>query len=320
MQYRLSEIDLGQQALHGLVRYIGDEMLASREEVLSQMHKYRQQIAKLLPEVSGDQLDAILEIGDPGALGTVLWLLKNDTSVTMRASFILPSVLLLFLLLLMPPRQTLKLATFNIQVFGASKSRKSDVMLILAEEIREKSGSAFQKLLNMVNALCGPREIILNELIGITSDLFERPPDCFVITPQQSQIRMVVMAAHLDPDHVVREMEGLYDLAPQCKELGQTENLIILGDMNADCNYLSRKRRESLRLKSDPAYKWLVPDEEDTTVASSSCAYDRIIVTGKQLLSKVISAEAVNFEEELGLSRAKAQEVSDHYPVEMILR
>nr|CDS28709.2 transient receptor potential cation channel [Hymenolepis microstoma] len=357
MQYHLSEIDLGQQELYALVRLMGDEALNCQGEVLSQMHEYKHQIANPIPKLSSDQISAILEKGDPGVLGPVLRLLENNTLDGSRRFTSDPNELGQGE---MPPKQTLKLATFNIQVFGSSKSKKLDVMRILAEiicrfdgvfiqEIREKSGNAFQTLLDTVNKLCGqtsqtryegitgPRHgksnikeqigfmyrsnsIILNKLIGIATDQFERPPDCFAITLQKAQIKIVVMAVHLDPDHVEREMEALYDLAPQCQELGGTENLIILGDMNADCGYLSKRRRESLRLKLDSNFKWLVPDEADTTVAASSCAYDRIIVSGRQLVSKGLSAEALNFEQMLGLTNTKAKEVSDHYPVEMLIK
>ncbi|KAM3175212.1 hypothetical protein ACTXT7_008956 [Hymenolepis weldensis] len=90
--------------------------------------------------------------------------------------------------------------------------------------------------------------------------------------------------------------------------------------MNADCNYLSKTRRNKLRLKTDYNYKWLVPDGLDTTVASSSCAYDRIIANGRPLLSKASDAQTFNFEKVFELNRKKAQEVSDHYPVEVVIK
>ncbi|VUZ41657.1 unnamed protein product [Hymenolepis diminuta] len=278
----------------------------------------------------------------------------------MHLSFILLSILLL--VFVPPSEQNLKLATFNIQVFGITKSKKEDVMNILAniicrfdgvfvQEIREKEGKAFKTLLKKVNELCGktegtrfdgitgprkgktlikeqigffyrPHVIHLNEQVELknVTDQFERSPDCFVITLRKTKMKIAVLAVHLDPDFVVREMEALYDVAPQCKEKGKTKNLLILGDMNADCNYLSKTRRNKLRLKTDYNYKWLVPDGLDTTVASSSCAYDRIIANGGPLLSKASDAQTFNFEEVYELNRKKAQEVSDHYPVEVVIK
>ena len=49
-----------------------------------------------------------------------------------------------------------------------------------------------------------------------------------------------------------------------------------MGDMNADCRYLSKRRTKQLDLRNDGSY-WLIPDEVDTTVAKGNCAYDRYI-------------------------------------------
>ena len=57
----------------------------------------------------------------------------------------------------------LKIGAFNIQVFGASKSRKDDVMerlvdiltrydIVLIQEIRDSSGRAILSLLGQLNA------------------------------------------------------------------------------------------------------------------------------------------------------------------------
>ena len=53
------------------------------------------------------------------------------------------------------------------------------------------------------------------------------------------------------------------------------QNLILLGDMNADCAYLPNKAKQSLRLRKENSYQWLVDDDADTTVAAADCAYDR---------------------------------------------
>ncbi|EUB55271.1 Deoxyribonuclease-1-like protein [Echinococcus granulosus] len=57
----------------------------------------------------------------------------------------------------------------------------------------------------------------------------------------------------------------------------RTENLVILGDMNADCSYLTKKGRDNLRLRRDSRYKWRITDDMDTTVSVQKCAYDRLV-------------------------------------------
>ena len=57
--------------------------------------------------------------------------------------------------------------------------------------------------------------------------------------------------------------------------LWATDSIIILGDFNADCGYLSQRQTDALPLRSDPKFQWLISDDTDTTVTNSDCAYDR---------------------------------------------
>lgn len=55
-----------------------------------------------------------------------------------------------------------------------------------------------------------------------------------------------------------------------------TQNVVILGDLNAGCSYVTIKGWRALRLRSDPNFHWLIGDEQDTTVRDKThCAYDR---------------------------------------------
>lgn len=54
------------------------------------------------------------------------------------------------------------------------------------------------------------------------------------------------------------------------------QNVMILGDLNAGCSYVTIKGWRAMRLKSDPKFHWLIGDEQDTTVREKThCAYDR---------------------------------------------
>lgn len=54
------------------------------------------------------------------------------------------------------------------------------------------------------------------------------------------------------------------------------QNFIFMGDFNAGCSYVPKKAWESIRLRTDPRFIWLIGDREDTTVKkSTNCAYDR---------------------------------------------
>lgn len=60
--------------------------------------------------------------------------------------------------------------------------------------------------------------------------------------------------------------------------LSLAQNVMILGDLNADCNYVTIKGWRAVRLRSDPKFRWLIGDEQDTTVREKThCAYDRSV-------------------------------------------
>ncbi|RTG89540.1 deoxyribonuclease-1-like protein [Schistosoma bovis] len=84
-----------------------------------------------------------------------------------------------------------------------------------------------------------------------------------------------LIVVHLDPDSVVQEANQLYAFAKEVMEMWKTQNLIILGDMNADCGYLSKKKMLQLHLRKDTEFIWAIPDKYDTTLGKGDCAYDR---------------------------------------------
>lgn len=53
------------------------------------------------------------------------------------------------------------------------------------------------------------------------------------------------------------------------------QNIVFLGDFNADCAYVKPSDWASIRLRTSDVFKWLIPDSSDTTVGKSDCAYDR---------------------------------------------
>ncbi|KAJ3602365.1 hypothetical protein NHX12_030123 [Muraenolepis orangiensis] len=101
------------------------------------------------------------------------------------------------------------------------------------------------------------------------------------------------------------------------------QNVMILGDFNADGAYVSKREMRSLRIRTDPNFHWLIADDVDTTASTANDhTYDRIVVYGKDMLEAVVpnSAKPFNFQKEYGLSEQQALKVSDHYPVEVELK
>ncbi|KAG8570634.1 hypothetical protein GDO81_011360, partial [Engystomops pustulosus] len=131
---------------------------------------------------------------------------------------------------------------------------------------------------------------------------------------------LVIIPQHTEPEKAGTELEALYDVFTEVRRRWRCKNVVLMGDFNAGCKYLSKKKTKSLRLSKDPDFQWLISDGTDTTVKeSTSCAYDRIVIYGEELRNLVKSAGIYNFTKELRLSEAGALKVSDHYPVEMDL-
>ncbi|KAJ0037163.1 hypothetical protein NL108_017998, partial [Boleophthalmus pectinirostris] len=137
-------------------------------------------------------------------------------------------------------------------------------------------------------------------------DAFAREP--FVVrfrAPKTDIKEFVLIPQHTTPTNTTKELDALYDVLQDVKRMWKTENVMLLGDFNADCGYLAKKNRNKVRLITDSNLQWLIPDGSDTTVReSTNCAYDRIVVNGRKLFDSVVpsSAKAFNFQQEFRLS------------------
>ncbi|XP_026567400.1 deoxyribonuclease-1-like [Pseudonaja textilis] len=133
----------------------------------------------------------------------------------------------------------------------------------------------------------------------------------------------VLLLHHTCPQEAVHELDLLFEVCMELMHWWKTENVMVLGDLNAGGTYIPMSAWARIRLHNHPAFHWLISDEEDTTVSHRTCcSYDRIIVHGEELLSAVVpgSAKPYNFTRALGLSEEEALEISDHYPVEVKLK
>ncbi|KAA0714020.1 Deoxyribonuclease gamma [Triplophysa tibetana] len=156
------------------------------------------------------------------------------------------------------------------------------------------------------------------------SQVFSREPFIIRIHSPTTLIKnFVLIGQHTCPKKAMKEMEGLFEVFQTIRKKWKTENVMFLGDLNAACSYTTNKGLRNVHLWSDPKFHWLIRDEQDTTVREKThCAYDRIIIHGKELLSGIVpeSAQPFNFKQEFGLSEEQALKVSDHYPVEVDLK
>ncbi len=244
----------------------------------------------------------------------------------------------------------LKIGSFNIQVFGQSKSAKTDVMNVLAniirtydiiavQEIRDSSGTALDNLLRQVNSDGSSYAYLVSERLGRTSskeqyayvyntrtvspigsaftypqtsDIFHRTPYIASFKSNDGIFNATFAVIHTDPDDAANEIKALYEVAEYAKGiLPADEPVIIMGDYNADGRYFDET--SYVPLKSGD-YLWIIGNEVDTTVASGDNTYDRIVSTRPNIFYTG-DAGAFRFDETYNLSHEFAAEVSDHYPV-----
>jgi endonuclease/exonuclease/phosphatase family metal-dependent hydrolase len=243
--------------------------------------------------------------------------------------------------------ENITIAAFNIQVFGKSKASKDDVMEILAktarnfdiiavQEIRDSSQTSLPKLVEKINSLDGPDyDYTVGPRLGRTSSkeqyayiykqgitllgntTFNDSDDAFHREPYLARFKagdfdFVLIALHSDPDETPEELDSLPLVLEEAKETYEEDDFILLGDMNADCNYL--KKSDNVSIKAEE-YIWLIGDDADTTVKSTDCAYDRIIIMNSTLEEYSGMAGIFRFDEEYNLNQSMSESVSDHYPV-----
>uniref|UniRef100_A0A8C5S475 Deoxyribonuclease 1 like 2 n=1 Tax=Laticauda laticaudata TaxID=8630 RepID=A0A8C5S475_LATLA len=253
----------------------------------------------------------------------------------------------------------LQICAFNIRSFGDRKLLDQSVSkiivkilsrydLVLVQEVRDADLSAVQELGERLNrASKHSYDYVISESLGRENykemylflyrtqsfslvdqyqypnpdSIFSRPPFIVKFAASDSKNKLVLVPLHTSPSEAVAEIDALYDVYLKMIDKWQTDNIMFLGDFNADCSYVGRKDWSSVRLRTSEVFKWLISDDTDTTVGNSDCAYDRIVVSGLKLRKWIVpkSAKVFDFQRAFKLSQEEALAVSDHFPVEVEL-
>lgn len=155
-------------------------------------------------------------------------------------------------------------------------------------------------------------------------DVFAREPYILRFRCLNTVLKdLVLIPVHTKPQDSERELDELYDVFLAVKRRWRTDNVMILGDFNADGAYVSESEMKNIRIRSDKNFHWLIGDDVDTTSSTrNDNTYDRIVVYGDDMLQAVVpnSAKSFNFQVAYGLSDEQTLKVSDHYPVELQLK
>lgn len=248
---------------------------------------------------------------------------------------------------------SIKIASWNIQNFGQSKSSEDDVIIEISNRIQNYDIIALQEITNIhekVDESCSRNEdsqnhenfgLIRNTLEGVldekykikispqvynerylfvydsskvelvdsyfvddsnigqdcqvdkdTSGLMLREP--YIGVFNVNDINITLMNVHTSPSNNHNELLALksfYDT-----ELEKHENLLLLGDLNYGCSYYP-----DFNIFNQSEF--IFDDNTDTNVASSQCAYDRMIYD-EPFIGDFINS---------GIDNTINRNMSDHY-------
>lgn len=154
------------------------------------------------------------------------------------------------------------------------------------------------------------------------SGIFERPP--FVVrfeSPSTEIGDFAILALHTKPSQTAEEIGNITMVYDIIRAQWNLQDVLVAGDLNADCTYLSDKDEARVSLFNDPRFMWLISDDVDTTTGDSECSYDRFIAAGVKLQNAIVpySAQVLKFDEIYQLSEELTLKISDHYPIEVKL-
>ena len=144
-------------------------------------------------------------------------------------------------------------------------------------------------------------------------DLFQKEPyigsfEMLNESGNNSGFNFTLINIHTKPAIAMEEINALHTVVQDYQQQNPNEpDIVILGDYNADCSYASSEELWQSPMRNSN-YTWLIPDSADTTVASSECAYDRIVTTG-DLSGRLVGSWGIDY------TSFNSSNVSDHYPV-----
>ena len=250
--------------------------------------------------------------------------------------------------------KTAKIAAFNIQIFGKTKSDKTDVMteltkiirefdVVLIQEIRDASEQTIPNFIEKINQIEGATYSFIQSprlgrttskeayaylyntetaqfiqgsdyVYNDTNDVFEREP--YIASFKIGNFDFVLAGIHTKPEDAYNEIGNLTSVVSSIQTAKPKEkDIIIMGDFNADGSYFNEDGTSNLFKAS--AYNWIITNDINTTV-KTDYTYDRIVVLDTTLNHEYDAgtAQAFYFDQAYGLNNQTfVEEISDHYPV-----
>ncbi len=263
----------------------------------------------------------------------------------LRTQFMIPDEII-------TEEESITIASFNIQVFGRAKRSKPRVMEVLArlvrefdivfvQEIRDSSETTAPIFLEYINEMDGPTyAFIRSKRLGRSSskeayayfyntdtvayldgtahvwddsgDIFEREP--YIASFTSNNFDFTLLGIHTKPDDAENEIGNLTHVSNHLKGIQSDQDIILLGDFNADGSYYDEDDMSTpLR---DSQYYWTVDNHIDT-MTKTDWTYDRIVMLETTYSIEYIedSTEVFYFNDVYGLNQTFTEDISDHFPV-----
>jgi len=253
---------------------------------------------------------------------------------------------------------TFRIASFNIEVFGKTKSEDARVMYTLAEivrnfsivaiqEIRTQDDSHLANFVRLVNSsgksprryeyVIGPRlgnsqskeqyafifdtqRVMIDPntvfTVGDPNNLLHREPlvASFRTTEAaDSAFTFTLVNVHTDPgpepNVLPDELAALAEVYREVRRTGRGEDdIIMLGDFNADDAYISKQTRIGMIPGVTPLVRGVYSNTRQNKL------YDNLVVHMLSTTEYAGKSGVFNFGQAYNLSPAEAEQVSDHFP------
>lgn len=252
-------------------------------------------------------------------------------------------------------KSEIKIAAFNIQVFGKTKRKKEDVMqvlkkiakefdVMLVQEIRDAKEETASYYLSRINEdFEFPKfNFVKSQRLGRTSSkeayayfyntcqvdflegsdyVYEDINDYFEREPYIASFRsgnfdFTLVGIHVKPDDADAEIARLADVVDSILNKNSSEkDIIVMGDFNADGSYFDED--DDSNFFKLLKYYWLIANDVDTMI-KTDWTYDRMVIMDDTLNHEYIlnSARVFYFDQIYGITNEDfIAKVSDHYPI-----
>jgi len=249
----------------------------------------------------------------------------------------------------------LRVAAFNIQIFGKTKREKEDVMdvlkkiaqefdIMLVQEIRDAEEQTASYYCQKINEAVGysKYDFIESERLGRSSSkeayayfyntdrvqfiegsqyVYNDTYDIFEREPYIASFRsgnfdFTLVGIHTKPEDANSEIGHLADVVTSILAENPSEkDIIVMGDFNADGNYFEEDNDTNPFKSSE--FHWVITNDMDT-MTKTNWTYDRMVMMDSTFSYEYIgnSAAVFYFDTEYGIDdEAFVWEVSDHYPI-----